>query len=257
MKDENDMTKPEQLVARVTVTTDTRLLQPIVDFVKQTAHRLGLQDRASEHLDQAVEVVCQNVIDNAFEPGEEGWYDVHILRRPGQVVVAVEDQGMPGDYALFESGEDSALRSMLHRSFADEARFINLGRGGNRVELVKNLPHADVRKHLSEDEHRRTVEAHAVSGDVPLEIRMMRPEESAALSRTVYRSYGYSYDWDDIYYPERIRELQESDLMRSCVVVSAGDEIVGHLAVMVESPDSPVGEAGQAGVGPGLRGARV
>ena len=29
---------------------------------------------------------------------------------------------------------------------------------------------------------------------------MMRPEESAELSRCVYRSYGYSYDWDYVYY---------------------------------------------------------
>ena len=38
---------------------------------------------------------------------------------------------------------------------------------------------------------------------------MMRPEESVELSRCVYRSYGYSYDWDYVYYPDRIRELQE------------------------------------------------
>ena len=30
---------------------------------------------------------------------------------------------------------------------------------------------------------------------------MMHPEESFELSRCVYRSYGYSYDWDYIYYP--------------------------------------------------------
>ncbi|MBA3472324.1 MAG: hypothetical protein H0T57_03700, partial [Rubrobacter sp.] len=72
--------------------------------------------------------------------------------------------------------------------------------------------------------------------------------------RAVYRSYGYSYDWDDIYYPDRIRELQESGLMRSCVAVTHEDEFVGHLAVMVERPDSPVGEAGQAVVDPRFRG---
>jgi hypothetical protein len=201
-------------------------------------------------------VVCQNVVENAFGPDEDGWYDVYVLRRPGQVVVAVEDQGMPGDYASLESGEDSALRSMLHRSFADEAHFINFGRGGNRVELVKDLPSVDVREHLSEEEHREAVGAPAASEDVQLEVRMMRSEESSTLSRTVYRSYGYSYDWDDIYYPGRIRELQESGLMRSCVAVS-GDEIVGHLAVMVERPDSPVGEAGQAVVDPRFRGHRL
>jgi hypothetical protein len=41
---------------------------------------------------------------------------------------------------------------MLRHAFADEARFVNLGRRGNRVELVHDLPHADARAELSEDE---------------------------------------------------------------------------------------------------------
>ncbi|CAN5223892.1 hypothetical protein BH24ACT19_BH24ACT19_02970 [soil metagenome] len=253
MREKAETEKLEQLAARVTVSADAGYLPPLVDFVRRTAHRLGLRDEAAEHLDRVVKVVCRNVIEHAFEPGNDGRYDVLVLRRPGQVVVAVEDQGLPFDYECFKDG-DSVLSEMVHRSFADEVRFVNLGRRGNRVELIKDLPHADVRDHLSEDEHHETAEAPAASGDVPLEIRMMRPEESPALSRAVYRSYGYSYDWDDIYYPDRIRELQESGLMRSCVAVSPEGEFVGHLALTVERPDSPVAEAGQAVVDPRFRG---
>jgi serine/threonine-protein kinase RsbW len=193
------------------------------------------------------------VIEHAFGPNEQGSLDVYVLRGAGQVVVAVEDQGLPFDYSRLQEGEDGTVLETLHRSF-DEARFVNLGRRGNRVELRKHLPHADVREHLPEAEHRKTVEAAAVAEDVPLEIRMMRPEESFELSRCVYRSYGYSYDWDDIYYPDRIRELQEKGLMRSCIAVTPEGEFVGHLAVSVEHPESPVGEAGQAVVDPRFRG---
>ena len=42
--------------------------------------------------------------------------------------------------------------------------------------------------------------------------------------------------------------------MRSCVAVTPEGEFVGHLAVTVERPDSPVGEAGQAVVDPRFRG---
>jgi serine/threonine-protein kinase RsbW len=253
MTDKNEAPKLEEPVVRVTVSTDPEFLPPVVDFVRQTAHRLGLRDEAAEHLDRVVEVVCRNVIEQAFEPDDDGRYDVLVFRRPGQIVVAVEDQGLPFDYECFRDGQ-SVLSEMVHRSFADEVRFVNLGRGGNRVELVKDLPHADVREELSEEEHRKTAEAPAVSGDVPLEIRMMHPEESPALSRAVYRSYGYSYDWDDIYYPDRIRELQESGFMRSCVTVSPEGEFVGHLALTVERTGSAVAEAGQAVVDPRFRG---
>ncbi len=252
--DDRGTPEPERPVARVTVTTGAELLPAVVDFVGQVARRLGLGDRATEQLDRAVETVCRNVIEHAFDPDEEGQYDVEILRRPGRVVIAVEDRGLPSDYAPLRDGAETALPEMLHHAFADEVRFINLGRGGNRVELIKHLPHADVREHLSVDEHHRTVRAPAAPEDAQLEIRMMRPEESFELARCVYRSYGYSYDWDYVYYPDRIRELQESGLMRSCVAVTPGGEVVGHLAVRVERPHSPVGEAGQAVVDPRFRG---
>src|ERR687889_1826458 len=179
--------------------------------------------------------------------------DVDVLRRPGRVVVAVEDQGLPFDYGSLQDDKDRTALEVLHRSF-DETRFINLGRRGNRVELLKHLPHTDVRDHLPEEEHRRTVEATAAHEDVPLEIRMMRPDESYELSRCVYRSYGYSYDWDYIYYPDRIRELQEKGLMISCIAVTPEGEFVGHLAITVERPGSRAGESGQAVVGPRVPG---
>ena len=242
---------PQKQIARVTVSADTGFLPPVIEFVERMTHRLGLVDDGQ--IEAAVDLVCMNVIEHAFGPDEEGSLDVYVLRGPGRVVVAVQDQGLPFDYSRLQSGEVGTVLETLHQSF-DEVRFVNLGRGGNRVELRKYLPQADVREHLSEDEHHRTVEPAAVSEDVPLEIRMMRPEESFELSRCVYRSYGYSYDWDSIYYPDRIRELQEKGLMRSCVAVTPEGEFVGHLAVTVEHPDSPVGEAGQAVVDPRFRG---
>src|SRR5919112_696303 len=241
----------EEQVVRVTVSADAALLPPVIEFVKQMTLRVGLID--AEHIEGAVELVCLNVIEHAFGPEEEGSLDIYVLRGAGQVVVAVEDRGLPFDYSRLQSGEDGTVLETLHRAF-DEVRFVNLGRLGNRVELRKHLPHADVREHLPEEEHRNTVEADAVSEDVPLEIRTMRPEESSELSRCVYRSYGYSYDWDSIYYPDRIRELQEKGLMRSCVTVTQEGEFVGHLAISVQRPDSPVGEAGQAVVDPRFRG---
>jgi anti-sigma regulatory factor (Ser/Thr protein kinase) len=255
--DEPGTPELERSVARVTVTTDTELLPAVVEFVGQVAHRLGLRDRAAEHLNRAVEAVCRNVIEHAFDPDEKGQYDIEILRRPGRVVIAVEDRGLPFDYAHLRKDGDTALPEMLHHPFADETRFINLGRGGNRVELIKHMPHADIREHLPVDEHHRTVRAPTAPEDTKLEIRMMRSEESFELSRCVYRSYGYSYDWGSVYYPDRIRELQESSLMRSCVAVTTEGEFAGHLAMRLEHPGSPVGEAGQAVVDPRFRGHRV
>jgi anti-sigma regulatory factor (Ser/Thr protein kinase) len=183
--DDRGTPQPERPVTRVTATTGAELLPAVVGFVRQVALRLGLGDKAAEHLDRAVETVCRNVIEHAFDPEEEGQYDVEIIRRPGRVVVAVEDRGLPFDYAPLRDGADAALPEMLHHSFADEVRFINLGRGGNRVELIKHLPHADVREHLPEAEHPRSARAPPAQEGAQPELRMMRPEASLELSLSV------------------------------------------------------------------------
>jgi len=246
-----ETTSSENTVARVAVAVDPELVPTVVGFARKVTEQVGLEAEASGRLGRTLGEVCSNVIENAFSPGEARLYEVEILRRPGRVVVAVEDMGLPFDYAHLGEAED---REVFGGSFVDEVRLLNLGRGGNRVELVKLLPQADIREHASEDEHRRTVQAPEVPVDASYEIRMMRPEESLQLARCIYRSYGYSYDWDDVYYPERIRELQEGRLMRSCVAVASGGEFVGHLAVRVERPGAPVGESGQAVVDPRYRG---
>jgi anti-sigma regulatory factor (Ser/Thr protein kinase) len=246
-----ETTSTEKTVARVAVAVDPEMVPTVVGFARRVTEQVGLGAEAAGRLGRTLGEVCRNVIEYAYSPGEERLYEVEILRRAGRVVVAVEDMGLPFDYAHLGEADD---QEVFGGSFVDEVRLVNLGRGGNRVELVKLLPQADVRENASEDEHRRTVDAPEVPEDASHEIRLMRPEESLQLSRCIYRSYGYSYDWDDVYYPERIRELQEGRLMRSCVAVAPGGEFVGHLAVRVERPGAPVGESGQAVVDPRYRG---
>ncbi len=246
-----ETTSTENTVARVAVAVDPELVPTLVDFARRVTERVGLGPDAAGRLGRTLGEVCNNVIESAFSPGEVRLYEVEVLRRAGRVVVAVEDMGLPFDYAhLGEAGDQEVFSG----SFVDEVRLLNLGRGGNRVELVKLLPQADIREDVGEEEHRKTIEAPEVPDDASYEIRAMRPDESLQLARCIYRSYGYSYDWDDVYYPDRIRELQEGRLMRSCVAVAPDGEFVGHLAVRVERPGAPVGESGQAVVDPRYRG---
>lgn len=48
MRERAETEKLEPLAARVTVTADAGFLPPLADFVRQTAHRLGLGDEAAE-----------------------------------------------------------------------------------------------------------------------------------------------------------------------------------------------------------------
>ena len=66
----------ERRVARVGMRTDATLLPAMADFVRQVAHHLVLRDRAAKHLDVAVESICCNVVEHAFDSDEARQYDI-------------------------------------------------------------------------------------------------------------------------------------------------------------------------------------
>ncbi len=249
-----DATQEEQQIARITVVAKVEFLPAITSFVRDVSTKLGLTGGDVERLELVVEEACMNVIEHAFDPGEQGAFDVVILRKPGQVVVAVEDQGLPFDFRKFETGQESGLGMMLMKAFADEIHFLNSGRRGKRVELIKNLPYKNVEEYISEEERKRTLPLPPILKDVPLTIRLMRPGDSVDVARCVYRCYGYTYSSDYIYFPDRVRELLESGLLISYIALTPDGETVGHIALRLEQPNAKIGESGQAVVDPRYRG---
>ncbi len=168
--------------------------------------------------------------------------------------MVVEDSGLPFDFKKVDTEKESSLGIMLMKAFADEIRFLNLGRGGKRVEIVKNLPYKDVDAYLTEDEKKSAPPTEPAKQDIAITIRLMRPDDSVDLSRCVYRCYGYTYANGDVYFPDRVRELLESGLLISHVALNPEGEVIGHLAIRKEHPGNRVGERGQAVVDPRYRG---
>jgi anti-sigma regulatory factor (Ser/Thr protein kinase)/GNAT superfamily N-acetyltransferase len=249
-----DKVMEEQEVARITLAAKTEFLSAVASFVREISMKLGLAGDDIGRLELVVEEACMNVIEHAFDPGEQGAFDVVILRKPGQVVVAVEDRGLPFDFRKFDADQESGLGVMLMKAFADEIYFLNLGRHGKRVELVKNLPYKDVEAYISEEEKDRALELPPVPKDVAITVRLMVPDDSVGLARCVYRCYGYTYANGDVYFPDRVRELLQSGLLISHIVLGPDNEIIGHIAIRKEQPDAVIGERGQAVVDPRYRG---
>jgi anti-sigma regulatory factor (Ser/Thr protein kinase) len=248
------MNTSQEQVARLTLQSRLDFLPDATALVRDITHKMGLDERDAARLELVVEEACVNVIEHAFE-GEIGSYDIVIERRPGQIVVGVEDQGLPFDFKQYQDNQESGLGMVLMKAFADEVRFLNQGRRGKRVELVKHLPEKGLGSHLEE----AAAATQALNSPLPVSesditIRLMRPEESINLARCAYRCYGYTYSTDSFYYPERMRELVAGGLMISMVAVTSSGEIMGHLSVSKETPASLVGESGQAIVDPRCRG---
>ncbi|MEI6576011.1 MAG: ATP-binding protein [Bacteroidota bacterium] len=250
------MVTNEQVLAKLTLTAREDYIVPALMLVKAIASKEGFTDKQLFHIETVTEEACLNVIQHAFEPGDEGSFDLIVTRQPGRIVIAIEDKGLPFDSTVLESGEQGGLGLRLMRGFADEVKFYSMGRNGKRVEMVKYLPREDPAS-LMTDADRLVQENKEMLSTEPVNFRMMTPADATGLTRCVYRTYGYSYGSDYIYNPAEVREMLSSGIIESFLAVNSADETVGHLALIYHKLGAMVAESGQAVVDTRFRGRKL
>ncbi|MCL4538562.1 MAG: GNAT family N-acetyltransferase, partial [Bacteroidetes bacterium] len=74
------------------------------------------------------------------------------------------------------------------------------------------------------------------------------------VAKCFYKSYGYSFVYRQIYYPDRIVELNETGELESVVAVTPDGEVIGHCALLRWDSRRDVAEIGLAVVKPEFRG---
>jgi len=135
----------------------------------------------------------------------------------------------------------------------DAAEWVNRGREGKELRLVRYRSHCDVTEQVGAEQLERIAEDAPLAPEQEYTIRRFRPEDAVGVSRVIYRVYGYTYLHEDCYYPERIAQQNETGQLVSIVAVAADGEIVGHYAI--ERPNfERVAERGMAVVSPAHRG---
>lgn len=239
-------------VARLTIAAERRYLSGVVELIHHVGLGLGLNQKRARELEQAADEAITNVIQHAFDQEGAGSYTVIISRRPGQVLVAIEDQGLPFDLESFRVGDRTGLGHQLLRRYADEVRFYNRGAAGKRLELFKHLP-ADRPELFLEDQDQDWQEQ-AEPSQEPVEIRLLEPDEALALTRCVYRVYGYGHAEEYLYYPDQLREFLESGRMVSAVAMTYDGEVAAHAALRLDDQEAMAAEVGLALVDPRFAG---
>lgn len=243
----------KETLASFKVKAELKLLPIVLRAVRDVACRYGLDESDVRDLELATEEACHNVIQHAYEPGENGYYKVKIHRESTCFRITVRDQGMPFNLKRLNEEKTSDLGVKLMQACTDEVKSRYLGKNGKVVELVKNFPFESVSGVEPSSSTISSKEELAPPSE-KVTLRLMRPDETVSLARLIYRVYGYTYPHEDIYYPEKFSSLIESGLVTSCVAVNEQEEIVGHLGVFLETPEDHVGESALAAVDPRYRG---
>ncbi|MEN6350431.1 MAG: ATP-binding protein [Syntrophomonas sp.] len=230
----------KQSVCCLTVPNNLEYIPVVLDYVRSLARMAGFEASEYTELEIATEEAVSNVITHAFAPGEQSSYDVRCEIRATGMLVAVCDRGIPFDpsriaeYNPAKNLDDlstTGLGSYLIKNLVDQVEYCNLGPAGKEVRLLKYLPS----KAITEQAIEIQAEIQNVRREKPagqLQFRAMLPTEATEVSRCFFEAYGYSYVYEDIYFPERLVALNKSGELLSMVAVNENNEVLSHAAML-------------------------
>ena len=228
---------------KLTIPNDLSYLDISLNFIRETALKFGFSQPQLGQLELAGEEAIANVIKHAFEKGEHSTFDIICERTPLGIKVVIKDKGIPFDptlLTLYDPAKVSAenrtagMGVFLMKQAVDMVSFVNLGIGGKETRLIKYLPHKNIEEYFPgqklEVEDQPPAPA-PIMEKIPYDVRRMRPEEAIEVSRCAYKSHGYSFFDDNIYFPERLAELNRSEELISLVAVTKDNVFMGHSAL--------------------------
>jgi anti-sigma regulatory factor (Ser/Thr protein kinase)/predicted N-acetyltransferase YhbS len=248
----------------LTIPNDTVYLPVICAYVKAVAAQLGFDDADIGDIRLAVDEACAHIIETAFEPGEEQNLIISCQRHPSGLRVTIADKGMPFDPRSIQAydahgGPDRELSGLpfyLIQQTMDEVRFVNKGCEGKELQLTKYLKVPSVETYFTWEELRpydTTVES---APPAKYTYRLMEATDAIEIAKCVYKTYGYTYPGEHVYYPERLVTMNQSGELVSAVALTESGEVVGHCALSGQA-DELVMEVCQAVVAPAHRGRGV
>ena len=244
------MRMPQPLQTQLLVPADRRFLAIIQGHVRELAVITGLATKDILALELASEEAFLNILGHAFPDGTPGEVFLESEIRETELLLVFRDEGLPFDPALVHMPEEKSvgLGLRLIRHAVDEVRWVNRGRRGKELRLVKRLSQPS--------QCRPSGESQAAVRQAPpqrYDIRLMRPDEAIQVTRIFWLAYGYSYKREDFYHPEGLVHLIGSGLLTSLVAVAENGEVAAHAGLLHPEP-VPMAEAALLVVSPVHRG---
>ncbi len=252
--------------SRLTIPNDPSYARIAGTYVGEVAAKIGFDHGERERIEQGVSEALLNIFDYSFEPGEQTTCDIICERAPEGLRVAIRDRGLPLDPARLRAapgrGSDDKTSGSMPLApelgdYWDEVRFNNLGLEGKETVLIKyqkDKSLADFYRACEIWPFEPKLEPGPPQPEkIEYEVRLMKSSEALEVAKCIYQAYGYTYPYEQLYLPDRIRELNESGQMTSAVAVTVDGEIMGHCASSFMGKNRRIALLGQGAVKPKFR----
>jgi len=240
--------------ASLQIKAQPTVIGSISDFTYKWCINADFSEDDAARLTLAITELVTDIVLFAFPDDDAGEFQISFHHGLSSAIITIHELGEPfdpdrhiynRDRVVEESNFDGAGLELV-RHLVDDFQFINLGKAGKQFRLEKCItvpPTVD----LFPDEP-----VHVKSGE-PIEgeyiVSPLTLDDAEDISKLIYRTYGYSYPHDDLYYPHRIEQSLARKDKFGVIVRDRNKDPVGYFAV-IRSTDSAIGEVGEAVVVP-------
>ncbi len=240
--------------ANLQIKAQPTVIGSISDFTYKWCINADFSEDDAVRLTLAVTELVTDIVLFAFPDDEGGEFQISFHHGLSNAIITIHELGEPfdpdrhiynRDKAVQESNFDGAGLELV-RHLVDDFQFINLGKAGKQFRLEKCItapPAVDL----------FTDEPVQVKIEEPIEglytVKPLTLDDAEDVAKLIYRTYGYSYPHDDLYYPHRIEQSLARKDKFGVIVHDQNGEPVGYFAV-IRSTNSAIGEVGEAVVAP-------
>ena len=242
--------------SKIVIPGDPGYIEIAGDFAASVAKKLGFGETDYKDIKHCTEQATAWAIDYSLAENERISVEVSCEVIPQGFKISIKDQGLPYNPTIFgQARSEETPSSLPFKGCVDEIVFNNLGPLGKEVVLLKYSRQNRITDHYDACELERFKSPPEPAGieNLNYRIRSMKPDEAIEVSKCIYKGYGYTYPYEHVYYPTKLVEMNLDGSIFSAVAVSDSRDVVGHCALMFESPGDNIAEMGLGVVKPGYR----
>lgn len=239
------MQTPE--VLKITLPNKLEYLDIAHLFVREAAKKIGFTGSALNNIEIAIEEAVSNVMKHTYDPEENRTFDIACENIRNGIKIVIKEMGLPFDPSNvkkyrpaenIEEANSSGLGLFLISKVMDDYSFHNLGINGKETHMVKYLPDA---KNI-EGHEEVIADPKVIQEKLDFSVRRMENHEAVEVSRCAYKSHGYSFFDEHIYFSDKLVELNNDDTLISAVAVTKDNVFMGHAALLYQYPEDTIAE---------------
>lgn len=223
----------------------------LVEYCSQ----IGFKRRERHKIGVLFEELIRQLSKCTFQEGQQGEIIIQLNSIEEGIEIKINDFGIPLDKEHIQKCKDKSKEALsgsyhLLESYMDDVQIEAKGYKGNEIVLKKFL-HSKKNRWVQSFEE----EKNADKSYEEVEIIALNEDYASEISKLAYFAYHYSYPYEDLYIPEKVKEkITSLHMIPAGAVLKENNQVVSHSALSLSDPHDKTAELGIAFTDPDYRG---